>query len=324
MMLFCSALFAAENVTQPEAKRNILTPTYTIQYPDQVNRLLNEINPQEMWGWLTFLTTFPDRGADHDSGVQAANWIKTQVEDIAKKYGRNDVSVYLIETGDVPGIGYIKQSSVVAKIGTSSEPAIVIGAHIDTVECEKEGCEGETPAPGADDDGSGAVTVLETARTLIASHLYFQKPIYLIWYAAEEWGDVGSRRVVGEFKKQNIPVKAVMQLDQTGYAYKNDSTMWLFNDKNLDQGLTTYLGTLIKTYVKQPVKFTQGGSSDEESWLDAGYTVVRPAEADYHNGQMNPYTHDSTDTMDKLSLNHMTDYLKLAIAFTVELAGPVL
>lgn len=320
ILLFIATLSAnaAHHLVQPKP----VSTVYTIQYPNQVNKLLNEINPQKMWADFTILTSFPDRGADHDSGVAAANWIKTEVETIAKNYSRNDVSVYFIETGNVPGYPYIKQPSVVAKIGTSTEPGIVLGAHLDTVECENEGCEGGKYLQGADDDGSGAVTILETARVLIASNLYFQKPIYLIWYAAEEWGDVGSQLVVEEFQKQNIPVKAVIQFDQTGYAYHNDPTMWLFNDENLDPKLTYYLKTLIKTYIKQPVKFTQGGSSDEESWLAAGYTVVRPAEADYTHDKMNPYTHSSTDTMDKLSLSHMTDYLKLAIAFSVELAEP--
>src|SRR3989338_1769527 len=191
MTIFCTTSLARNLTSHNEIRSDPATPTYAIQYPNQVNKLLNEINPQEMWENLTFLTTFPDRCADHDSGVQAAHWIKSQVENIAKKYGRNDISVYFIETGNVLGYGDIKQPSVVVKIGNSSEAAIVIGAHIDTVECEKEGCAGEKPAPGADDDGSGAVTILEASRTLIASNLHFQRPIYLIWYAAEEWGDVG-------------------------------------------------------------------------------------------------------------------------------------
>lgn len=321
-MSFCTVSLA-ENIISHEIQSSPVTTTYAIQYPNQVNKLLGEINPLEMWANLTLLTNFPDRGADHISGEHAATWIKDQIEYMTKKYGRNDVSVYFIETGKFPGDPYINQPSVVVKIGTSSKPGIVVGAHIDTIECDNEGCKDEWRIAGADDDGSGAVTILETARTLIASNLQFQNPIYLIWYAGEEWGCIGSIRVVEEFKKQNIPVKAVMQLDQIGYAYNNDPTMWIFNDENLDPGLSNYLVTLINTYIKKPVKFTQDGSSDEESWLDAGYAVVRPAEADYSHHQMNPYTHSHTDTIDKLSLNHMTDYLKLAIAFCVELADPV-
>ncbi len=46
-----------------------------------------------------------------------------------------------------------------------------------------------------------------------------------------------------------------------------------------------------------------------------------PAEAKFENS--NPYIHSSQDTMEKLSLEHMTDYAKLGVAFVTELAEPV-
>lgn len=313
----------ATNTIHRHTHHKIFSKTYTIQYPDHVNNLLNQINPQNMWENLMFLTMFPDRGADHDTGKQAAIWIKNQIEVTARKYGRNDVSVFFINTRHEGRI--LKQPSVIAKIGTSEEPGIVIGAHLDTVYCEGYGCPEKNISPGADDDGSGTVTVLETARTLIASNLHFQKPIYLIWYAAEESGSLGSEAVVNYFQKNRIPIYAVTQFDQTGYSFKNDPTIWLFNSHTLDydSALTKYMETLINTYIKQPVKYTHGGCSDELIWINKGYAVARAAEADYANNQSNPDTHGSTDTIDKLSLSHMADYLKLAIAFAVELAEPL-
>lgn len=40
-------------------------------------------------------------------------------------------------------------------------------------------------------------------------------------------------------------------------------------------------------------------------------------------GISNPFVHSPWDTLDKLSLTHMTDYAKLAIAFAVELGEPM-
>ena len=152
---------------------------YHIRYENEVNQTLLQINPQNIWSQLTTLTQFNNRYADSPEGVEAANWFKQQVETIALETHHQDVKVYMVKTNDY------KQPSVVVKMGESTEPGIVIGAHMDTV---KPNDYMYSNLPGADDDGSGSITVLETARTLLASHLHFKKPIYFIWYAAEEGG----------------------------------------------------------------------------------------------------------------------------------------
>jgi len=173
-----------------------------------------------------------------------------------------------------------------------------------------------------DDDGSGSVTVLEVARTLLQSGMHFKKPIYFIWYAAEEQGEVGSQIVVEEFKNKNIPVSAVLQLDMTGYAYENDPTLWLMTDY-VDDDLTNYLKQLISTYVKKPVGESSCGyaCSDHASWNQEGIPAVMPFESTFEH--MNPAYHSSEDTIDKLTLSHMHDFAKLGVAFAVELAEPV-
>jgi leucyl aminopeptidase len=203
-------------------------------------------------------------------------------------------------------------------MGTSFEPGIVIGAHMDTLSANDYRSK-HSIKPGADDDGSGTVTVLEVARILFASGMHFNKPIYFIWYAAEERGLVGSDYVVADFKKKNIPISAVIQLDMTGYSYQNDPTMWLISDY-VDPGLTAFLETLITTYIKQPVKYTRCGyaCSDHATWTQNGYPAAMPSEAAFQN--FNHDIHTSGDTMDKLSLDHMINYAKLTIAFAVELA----
>lgn len=296
---------------QPQTSHAIkIESTYNIQHEKEVNQLIKEINPQNMWTNLTSLTKFPNRSARSPEGVQAAHWIADQVKELAKKTNHVDVNVYYVQTGKY------KQSSVVAKIGQSNDPGIVIGAHMDTLSSVFEN------KPGADDDGSGTVTVLEIARILLESGMHFKKPIYLMWYAAEELGLVGSDYVVAEFKKNKTPVDAVLHFDMTGYAYKNDLTMWLMLD-NTNDDLTKYLEKLINTYVKQSVKFTRCGyaCSDHATWNRNGFKAAMPFEAQMNYD--NPYIHTAKDTMDNLNLDHMTDYAKLGVAFAVELAEPI-
>lgn len=280
------------------------------QHEKEVNQLLTQMNPQNMWNNLAILSNYRDRYANSDSGVQVAQSIKAQVETIAANQHRDDVTVYLVPTGR-----YYKQPSVVAKVGNSNEPGVVIGAHLDTLNSNF------SKKPGADDDGSGSVTVLEAAKTILESGLRFKKPLYFIWYAAEEEGLVGSGYVVADFKRKNIPVDAVLNFDMTGFAYQNDPAIWLITD-NVSKDLNQFLVKLINAYVKQPIKYTRCGyaCSDHASWTQSGYAAAIPAEAAFEH--TNPSMHTSGDTMEKLSLDHMKDYLKIALSFAAELAEP--
>lgn len=284
---------------------------YKIRHKELVNATLKNITPDNMWKNLTKLSSFPDRYAGSDNGVKAANWLKDKIDGIAKSTGHtDDYTSYFVATGQ----GY-KQPSLVTKFGKGDAPGIVIGAHMDTLNSYW------SNKPGADDDGSGTVTLMETARTLLASGIAFEKPIYFIWYSAEEMGLVGSDYVVADFLDKKIAVDAVMQLDMTGYAHNNEPTMWLMKDYT-NKDLTAFLTTLIKTYVKKPVDFSMCGygCSDHASWHQAGFKASFPFESKM--GQDDPYIHSSNDTMDVLSLEHMTDYSKLATAYAIELAGP--
>ena len=74
--------------------------------------------------------------------------------------------------------------------------------------------------------------------------MHFEKPIYLIWYAAEEVGLVGSNRVITYFSMHHIAVSQVMNLDMTGYSVSNDK-IWLLEDYT-DYDLVEYLADLIQ------------------------------------------------------------------------------
>ncbi len=286
-------------------------PTYAIQYEKQTNDILNNMQPQNMWANLKVLTDLKDRFADSNTGVEAAAWIKDHIETIAKEAGHaNDVTVYYVATGKY------KQPSVVAKFGNSDQAGVVLGAHIDTLKSLA-----KQHLPGADDDGSGTVTLMETARTLLASGQQFKKPIYFIWYSAEEEGMVGSSYVVKDFTMKKIPVAAALQMDMTGYEHNNESTIWLMTDF-VDKNLTEYVKKLIQTYVKTPFDTSKCGygCSDHVSWYNAKVPAVMPFETKMYEDD--PNIHTSDDKMELLSLDHMTDFAKLGTAFAVELAEP--
>lgn len=280
---------------------------YEIKHQKEVNEELEKIVPDNIWHTLSQLTAFHNRSATKETGVLAAHWLKNTFEKMVIESGRTDTATFFVETGRY------KQPSLVTVIGKDiNAPAVVIGAHMDTL---------DDRMPGAGDDGSGSSSNMEMARVLLNSKIAFKRPIYIIWYAAEERGLVGSQYVVKHFRSKSIPVKAAIQFDMTGYRVDpKDPTMWVFTDYT-DEKLSNFVAQLIKTYVHVPVDYSECGygCSDHASWDEIGVPAAFPCESNFEDH--NPYIHSSADTMEKLSLEHMTNFSKLALAFAIEMAS---
>lgn len=286
--------------------------SYPLQHKEEVSTLLKAIDPQNIWNTVLHLSNYTNRSARQPSGLETALWLKTQFEQMSQQYGRLDTDTFLVASGRS-----YPQPSVVTVIGKElPNPAIVIGAHMDTL--------GKTPEermPGAGDDASGSATVLEIARVLLSSPQSFKHPIYIIWYAAEEQGLVGSQKVVDHFLKKSIAVSAAIQFDMTGYRpTENDPTIWLYEDFT-DPKLTGLLKNLIEAYIHVPVGFSSCGygCSDHAAWALEGVPTAFPSESSFTSH--NPYIHTASDTVNLLNIEHMTHFTELGLAFAVELAS---
>lgn len=294
----------------PALRPSDFTRRYKIQNKEKVTELLQRIDPKLVSTNLNLLANLPDRYVNSDSGVYASKWIKQQLKSIAKASGRDDIAIYTLATNN-----HARQASVVIKIGKElNEPGIVMGAHMDTIDSTNE------YQPGADDDASGAVTLLETARVLLESDMQFNKPIYLIWYAGEEAGKLGSQSVVQNFNRNTIAVDSVLQLDGVGYVGK-ELGIGLMDDFT-DAGLTAFVADLVGTYLKLPVGAVRCGyaCSDHFTWYQNGNRVAYPFSTMDDEGNLK--VHTRKDTVDSISLDHIMDFVRLSLAFAVELAGP--
>ena len=73
-------------------------------------------------------------------------------------------------------------------------------------------------APGADDDGSGTVTILDVFRALVSSKYEPVNDVEFHWYSAEEGGLLGSQAIFAEYERVGVQVAAMLQQDMTGTA----------------------------------------------------------------------------------------------------------
>jgi leucyl aminopeptidase len=67
--------------------------------------------------------------------------------------------------------------------------------------------------PGADDDGSGSVNLIDIFRVLMANGFAPATPVELHWYSGEEAGLLGSQDIAANYNAAKVAIKAFMELD---------------------------------------------------------------------------------------------------------------
>ncbi|HEU4729131.1 MAG TPA: M20/M25/M40 family metallo-hydrolase, partial [Kofleriaceae bacterium] len=95
---------------------------------------------------------------------------------------------------------------------------IVIGCHLDSTAQGSSGFNPTTsPAPGADDDGSGVACTLAAARELASLGGLLTHTLRFCFFNAEEQGLLGSAAYANHLKSTGAPVKAAICVDMAGY-----------------------------------------------------------------------------------------------------------
>jgi hypothetical protein len=93
--------------------------------------------------------------------------------------------------------------NLVARIpGADSSKAVVLGAHIDSPN-----------GPGAMDDGSGSVVLMEVAHALNEARFQPATDLYLVWFGSEEIGLYGSYHFVSTHQELLDRALAMLQVD---------------------------------------------------------------------------------------------------------------
>lgn len=212
---------------------------------DEVGALAKNLSKAELQTNLEKLSSFHTRYYKSEYGLQSSDWVQEKVNQIIKDAGAED-------TVFVEGFPHSwQQHSVIATIPGQSNSTVVIGAHQDSVNLWLPSV---LAAPGADDDGSGSVTILEVFRTLLQSEDVVKgkasNTIEFHWYSAEEGGLLGSQAIFKSYEEAGRDVKAMLQQDMTGYVQKTldagqPESVGVITDF-VDPGLTAFIKTVIE------------------------------------------------------------------------------
>ena len=228
-------------------------------FNESLTPLLKELKQENMHKNLEKFTSFHTRYYKSTYGAESSAWLLNQVNKTIYDSGAAKYGAYVKPFEHPWG-----QNSIIATIPGKSEKTVVIGAHQDSINLFLPSI---LAAPGADDDGSGTVTILEALRVLLQSEAIVKgnasNTIEFQWYSAEEGGLLGSQAIFSAYEKSGRDVKAMLQQDMTGYTHKTleagePESVGVITDF-VNPALTDFIKEIITQYCSIPYVLTKCG-----------------------------------------------------------------
>jgi len=245
------------------------------------------------------------------STTDGGEWAAQYIHDAFVSYGIQDVSFHDFD---------INADNVVAVIPGSVFPEniIVLGGHYDSLTMFG------ALEPGADDNASGTVAVMEAARVL--ANYTFENTMVFIAFASEEFGLFGSNAYARDASNRGDNILAMLNVDMIGYVAAGDTQDVDIIAGSGSSGLRELAFWATEQYVPGFPAIVGsgmiGGSSDYASFTKYGYPAIWYFE---DVAQDSPYIHTANDTIGQSlnSFEFMTNCTKSIVATLASLAEPV-
>lgn len=254
---------------------------------------------------------------------KAAHYLATQLAksgwatsgQLVQAWGKTYRNVVGIKYPDRPGQG-------------PELPPLLIEAHYDTV----------SGSPGADDNASGLVVLLEVAARLQARPL--ARPIWLVAFCLEEQDRLGSQAFATRLKREGRELAGAIILECVGFARSEEGTQQTppgvpisvptqgdFLAMVGNEGSRSLMAQLEQKARLKTLSLIVPGRgealphtrrSDHASFWDAGYPAVMLTDtANFRN----PHYHRETDTMDTLNLEFLSTVATTVTEAALHIAG---
>jgi Zn-dependent M28 family amino/carboxypeptidase len=238
------------------------------------------------------------------------NGRKAAAEYIQKSFEASGIPARTLTFTSAHGPGFNVEATL---RGTDDEKHLWVTAHLDSVH-----------NAGANDDASGLISVLMTARAL--EDLDLKHTVHFVAYDLEEVGLVGSsvymRSVVSPILAREGDKAIIGNLNSDIVGYE---------EGRFDAEIVTCSrgGTLDDAVLRaskeidSPIKLHKTclpGRSDHRRFWDAGLPAVWMFERG--NDSPYPWTHEPGDTMDKVNIAYLRSMIQLTAAATALLAVP--
>ena len=251
-----------------------------LSHIEEANTLIGNSNTDGPQSNLNPLASYKSRHCQSETGTEAAAWLFEKVTEVGSA-----------------------NPSIIARIPGKNENLVIIGAHFDSTTGEA-----TDPAPGADDNASGTVVVLESLRVLAEAGFAPENTVEFHFYAGEEIGLVGSAAVFESYASQGKNIVSYLNQDMTGY--QPSGTPCIIEDYT-DAGLNDYLAIIVEEYTgKAPNRDECGyGCSDHASADANGFPAAFLFED--MSDKTSPYIHTVNDVSKKKKKKSPNDPLSL-------------
>jgi len=222
-----------------------------------------------------------------------------------REFGYDSVITDVFSGPGASHYDFVTGHNVIAyKIGTENPyHHIIIGAHYDAIFDEYSGL----LSPGADDNGSGVVAVLEIARAL--SHVDTRQTIVFVLFDAEEEWCVGSTAYARQAVESDDRIVLMLNMDMIGH-YEND------HDALVYMGMDSTAGNLWTTLADSIpgldlIAHDQPGSasSDDLPFANAGYRTLSVDEYIFSS-----VYHSNRDSTTYLNFDYLTRMTRACLA----------
>lgn len=320
------------------------SPAFAQSDDPRIAQVVAQVSPERLEQTVATLAAF---GTRHTLSTQdapgrgigaAAQWIHRELTAASARL-RVAFDDYTIPPQGDRIVREVRVRNVVAVLPGRSPRRIYVTGHYDTVARPEtpagaaaafDWADGDLPAPGANDDGSGTALTMEAARVLAGSGIEFEATLVFVAFAGEEQGLVGAHLHAQRAVAEALTIDAVFNNDiignsMGGNGVANAATVRVFSEGPEDSAsrqVARYVRRVAATYVPahrvqliaRHDRFGRGG--DHTAFNQRGFAGVRFSEAAENYGRQ----HLVTDTPDGVDPAYLARNTRVNVAAVASMA----
>lgn len=271
----------------------------------EIANIISHIHKDSIRKYIQGLQDFTTRYAYHGNRDTVSEWIQKQY----MQFGYTDVRL-----DSNSGGGFIHRNVIATFPGTDYPgEVIMLGGHYDSYAQFNY----MVAAPGADDDGSGTVTVMEIARILKQINYKPKRTIKFVAFACEEQGMYGSLGLAEYCSQIGMDIKLLINFDMVGNSSlpANQSTIRIMSPQ---KKFYTLGDTLAKMFTPLKTKIFVGAGPDDMAFSQKGYSTLYYFEDDF-----SPYYHSPQDLVENLNLDYCREVARASCATMISVINQV-
>lgn len=315
---------ATKKTTSTTPATTTKTATATSCGTARIQKMVNSVSSAKIKANLTELTT--DNSKPKPNSLISRH-VSSPGNQIKVDWAKKQMKAYKLTVINQPftSDGH-KLNNVVARLsGTNKTSFYVVGAHIDAINGGDDGDNSSSKAaPGADDDGSGIIAMMEAGRVLKAWQPCMKTSIDFNGYNDEEEEMNGSKTYLKKMSGKKI--RGAYNMDMIGYAPDKECLKSDIKKASRDNVMAKKI-TAVNTKYKIGMNvsngtYTQNGGDDLEPFWKAnipgGYLIECTTEKDTDGY---PNYHSPKDTPKNVNISQVTKTTKLLVAALAELSA---